>query len=74
MAVKQPREANNAAAASVAEPGSRWVDVASGQELPRSAMRGTAMGGSEVLMAEGKGVAFVMLAGRGWVQVRKMLS
>ena len=74
MAVKQLRETNNAAAASVAEPGSGLVDVASGQELPRSTMRGTAMGGSEVLMAEDKGVAFVMLAGRGWVQVRKMPS
>ena len=32
------------------------------------------MGGPEVLMAEDKGVAFVMLAGRGWVQVRKIPS
>ena len=74
VAVKQLREANNTAAASVAEPGSGWVDVASGLELPQSAMRGTAMGGPEVLMAEDKGVAFVMLAGRGWVQVRKIPS
>ena len=73
-AVKQLREANNTAAASVAEPGSGWVDVASGLELPQSAMRGTAMGGPEVLMAEDKGVAFVMLAGRGWIQVRKVPS
>ena len=41
--------------------------------MPLSAMRGAAMGGPEVLM-EDEGVAFVMLAGRGWVQVRKMLS
>ena len=40
--------------------------------MPLSAMRGAAMGGPDVLMAEDKGVAFVMLAGRGWVEARKL--
>ena len=37
-----------------------------------SAMRGAANGGPEVLMAKDKGVAFVNLAGRDWIQVRKL--
>ena len=47
------------------EPGSGWFEVHTGKEVPLSAMRG-----SDALVAEGKGVAFVKLSGR-WVELHK---
>ena len=71
-AVKKLREKDAPPAQPVPESGSGWVDVSTGRELPLSAMRGAANGGPEVLMAKDKGVAFVNLAGRDWIQVRKL--
>ena len=73
-AVRKLREQGAPPAQPVPEPGSGWLDVSTGHELPLSAMRGSAMGGPEVLMAEDKGVAFVKLASGDWMQVRKVAS
>ena len=54
LAVKKLREKDSPPAQPVQESGSGWVDVSTGRELPLSAMRGAAMGGPEVLMAEDK--------------------
>ena len=73
-AVRKLREQGAPHAQPVPEPGSGWLDVSTGHELPLSAMRGSAMGGPEVLMAEDKGVAFVKLASGDWMQVRKVAT
>ena len=69
MAVKTLREKD--APAPAHEPGSGWVDIATGWELPQSAMRGSSAGGLEVLLVEEMGVGFVKTPDRSWVQVRK---
>ena len=69
MAVKTLREKD--APAPAHEPGSGWVDIATGRELPQSAMRGSSAGGPEVLLVEEMGVGFVKTPDRSWVQVRK---
>ena len=56
----------------VEEPGSGWVDAQSGRELPLSMMRGWDASGPELLMSADRGVAFVQLPGRGWIDVRKL--
>ena len=62
-AVTKLREKDQPATSS--EPGSGWLEVNTGKEVPLSAMRG-----SDALVAEGKGVAFVKLSGR-WVELHK---
>ena len=64
LAVKRLREKDQPAASS--EPASGWFEVHTGQEAPLSLMRG-----SDALVAEDKGVAFVQTSGRGWVELRK---
>ena len=64
LAVKRLREKDQPAASSV--PGSGWFEVHTGQEVPLSLMRGP-----DALVAEGKGVAFVQMSGRGWVELHK---
>ena len=63
LAVKRLREKDQPAASP--EPGSGWFEVHTGKEVPLSVMRG-----SEALVAEVKGVAFVKLSGR-WVELHK---
>ena len=64
LAVKRLREKDQPAASP--EPGSGWFEVHTGMEVPLSLMRG-----SDALVAEDKGVAFVQMSGRGWVELHK---
>ena len=66
IAARSLREKEQPAASP--EPGSGWFEVHSGMEVPLSVMRG-----SDVLVAEGNGVAFAKMSGR-WVELQKPAS
>ena len=50
---------------------SGWFDAGTGEELPKSLVRGAGMGGPEFVSDPESGVGFVQLPGRGFVIVRR---
>ena len=50
---------------------SGWFDAETGEELPKSLVRGAGMGGPEFVSDPESGVGFVQLPGRGFVIVRR---